>query len=223
MEKVFCIGLWKTGTTSVGMACNKLIGGAHDGNTESKMHRTLVITSIENETAINPLEDLLTITKDFTTFDDYPWNSVRIIKMLKKLYPNAKYILTTRNVDDWHYSAYTFYKKSIESNSLNPFHIWGLYNREFKDVFGDDFDTSNIIKSDLSGMIKNKSLWVKFFNQRNKLVKTIIGNNLLEYNISDNLGWEPICKFLNKDIPMMHEPFPNLNSQIKINNEPAIK
>jgi hypothetical protein len=67
-----------------------------------------------------------------------------------------------------------------------------------------------MLDKDLEGMIKYKSKWLDWFQSRNDYVKNLFSSSqLLEYNISDKLGWEPLCNFLDKPIPK--KSFPNLN------------
>jgi len=209
MSKAFCLGVWKTGTTSVGKALNQLIGGYHDGNTDWSDHRALHLKNIVdgNTSKIASLNHLIS---RYSTFDDNPWNRSMVIEELKN-YKKYKYILTTRDPDEWHYSAYSFYRKKMERGELSGFDIWSLYQAEFKWVLGDSVDLTQVVEDDFSGMVKHKSFWVDWFNQRNEKVKGMFKGNLLEYNISDGLGWEPLCNYLGKEIPT--KPFPRLNSQ----------
>jgi len=209
MDKVFCIGVWKTGTTSVGQACNHLIGGYHNGNTgeppgdldyEKKVKWYLMGYKYHLDKLHAP----------YSTFDDDPWNRLEIITLLHKFYPHYKYVLTTRDPDQWHYSAYNFYKKLLKNEEVDFGYLFELYDSEFKFMLGDDFDTSSMFDKDLEGMIKYKSKWLDWFQSRNDYVKNLFSSSqLLEYNISDKLGWEPLCNFLDKPIPK--KSFPNLN------------
>jgi hypothetical protein len=215
MNKVFCIGIWKTATTSVGNACNTLLGGDHDGNIRNYPNRgnsALYVHDFRNDYDKRK-EKIDFLIKDYSTFDDAPWNTGAFIDILAKSYPDYGYVLTVRDVDEWHYSAYSFYRKQTEAGLLNPYGIWSIYSREFVWVLGDIPNITQIVKSDYSGMVKNKSLWVDWFHQRNEKVKSLFKNNLLELDISSKLEWGPICKFLGKEIPNI--PFPKLNVQTK--------
>jgi len=211
MSKVFCIGVWKTGTTSVGKAANILVGGKHDGNTEYIEDKGTHIGNMHRGSYETGKKSFNALIKDYTTFDDAPWNRSFTLEYLKEC-PQYKFILSTRNPDEWHYSAYTFYRKLNEQGMITPEEVWGMYNLEFKWVFGDSFNTTKIIgDNQFAGMIKLKSLWIDWFNLRNEKVREMFKGNFLEYNISDGLGWGPLCNYLGKDVPS--EPFPVLNSQ----------
>jgi len=211
MSKVFCIGVWKTGTTSVGKAINLLVGGKHYGNTEYVEGGGYHIGNMDQGSYKSGKKSFNALIKDYTTFDDNPWNRSFTLEYLKEC-PQYKFILSTRDPDEWHYSAYTFYRKLQEQDKVNPYHVWGMYAKEFKWVFGNSFDATRIVgDNQFAGMIKQKALWVDWFNKRNEKVKEMFKGNFLEYNISEGLGWEPLCNYLGKDIPT--EPFPRLNVQ----------
>jgi len=227
MDKVFCIGSWKTGTTSIGHACNSLIEGLHGSNTDPKFRVAAKdIPKGSNASLLGPKRAALLdkcqltdekgkllldkLTHNYTTFDDAPWNRLGMISLLHKHYPQYKYVLSTRDPNDWHYSAYSFYQKSLKNNLITFDVLYTLYDKEFKFIFGEEFDTSSIFDRDLVMMIKQKSKWVNWFNLRNEYIKNLFSpSQLLEYNISNNLGWEPLCTFLDKPIPML--PFPIQN------------
>jgi len=89
-EKVFGIGLGKTGTTSLGCILKDL-GYKHCG-----FERALLFNYIRKERDL--IERCLS---DFESFEDYPWPLM--YRELAKRYPNAKFILTLRNdVDQWY-------------------------------------------------------------------------------------------------------------------------
>ena len=235
MSKVFCIGTWKTGTTSVGEACNILVGGKHDGGgyfgpaTEvvtKKQLKSLMRSNLQEIRtrggkliAIEAEGDKDKIIS-FNTFDDMPWNKCKVIKALAEHFPNEKYVITTRDENEWHNSAYNFYRQQTQLMKENKisyydlpqslYHIWG---EEFRYILGSDLDMSPLLQQDFSGMIKHKSIWLKWFRKRNEYVKSLFNpKNLLEINISQKVEWEPICKFLGKPIPDQPFPFRNVNN-----------
>ncbi|KAK6837760.1 hypothetical protein RU639_001707 [Aspergillus parasiticus] len=133
-------------------------------------------------------------------------------KELIEAYPEAKVILTNRNAEEWH--------RSVQAALLkNVFHPWSsavdtlailtrspnrftrkMFIRAFADYFQGDFQ--------LHG--------VPVYESHYKMVRKMVPReNLLEYQIED--GWEPLCKFLGKNIPS-DVPFPNGNDTLETTN-----
>ena len=149
-EKVFCIGVWKTATTSVGKACNYLIGGNHDGNNIESHSRQKTIKNIYHNLNISDdikIKEIGSLIKDYSTFDDFPWNTSMFIEIMSREYSQYNYILTVRDADEWHYSAYSFYRKLTELKLINPFDIWLSYATEFRWILGNDIDITQIVKN----------------------------------------------------------------------------
>ncbi len=217
-KKVFCIGTWKTGTTSVGIALNKLIGGNHqtcDTPMNSIMHSYAYYAVDRNNSMSKRKISLENFINPFSTFDDFPWVTMGSLELLKDL-KEYSYVLTTRNADEWHYSAYKFFKENRNvPGKFNHVQLGTLYADEFSYVYDKEYtseEITNLIEPDFGGMVKNKSVWVNWFNDRNQKVREMFkDNHFMEYNISNGLGWEPLCNFLNVEIPS--EPFPKLNTQ----------
>ncbi|KOC11255.1 hypothetical protein AFLA70_79g003651 [Aspergillus flavus AF70] len=133
-------------------------------------------------------------------------------KELIEAYPEAKVILTNRNAEEWHRSVQTALLKNV-------FHPWSsvvdtlailtrspnrftrkMFIRAFTDYFQGDFQ--------LHG--------VSVYESHYKMVRKMVPReNLLEYQIQD--GWEPLCKFLGKNIPS-EVPFPNGNDTLETTN-----
>ena len=56
----------------------------------------------------------------------------------------------------------------------------------------------------------DKAFMMDFFERHAEAVKAFVGaNKLLVYNVRE--GWEPLCTFLEVDVP--NEPFPRLNQR----------
>lgn len=85
MDKVFCIGLPKTGTTSMGVAF-EMLGYKH--NKYTNCHLSLVDIVRGNGYIKSQLEQ-------YDAFEDTPYHL--IYKRLADQYPDAKFILTERN------------------------------------------------------------------------------------------------------------------------------
>lgn len=125
--KVFCIGMHKTGTTSVGNALT-ILG--------YKVKSTHAVTS-EPE-ACGLIDAML---RDFDAVEDHPWPL--LYKYLDKKCPGSKFILTIRNTNSWFASVGDFFG----SNST-PMRKW-IYGQKCgapaknKDVYVKRFEQHN--------------------------------------------------------------------------------
>lgn len=87
--KIFCIGLQKTGTTSLEIALRKLgyrVCGEVGGYRADLTRRERI-------------EDALRKSARFDAFNDFPWNI--LYRELDAAFPGSKFILTVRDKDRW--------------------------------------------------------------------------------------------------------------------------
>ncbi len=197
-NKIFCIGTWKTGTTSMGKAlCLALPYAKHPGYTFGA--KDLYLN--------NKITKIKTIADKFSVFDDTPWNCKGIWEKMSTLYPDAVFILTTRNTETWFNSFNKWYVGDMKKFEAIPRaatrNILSLYQRQMPN--GINVKTKSHIK-------ENESFWKKWYEDRNQHIREFFKDEphrLLEYAVDENLGWDPICNFLN--VPKPQEPFPHLN------------
>ncbi len=124
-------------------------------------------------------------------------------------YPDAKVVLSNRDVDEWYNSV----MNAIIGNIFNPkatllsYVTWimrspsrwtrPLFIRVFSDPYGGNF-------------AKNGK---QVFKEHYAMVRRLVpAENLLEYKVQD--GWDPLCTFLGHEPPKM--PFPNGNNKAEL-------
>ncbi|GFF30442.1 hypothetical protein IFM61606_10537 [Aspergillus udagawae] len=125
---------------------------------------------------------------------------------LIRAYPEAKVILTVRDVDKWHESA----KKSVmRAQDNHPLFFWPM-------VIMDQLLRMPWRWSRLTMLKAKHILWGndfekngrRAFEEHYKRIQSLVpSDRLLLYHVSD--GWEPLCKFLGQPIPSF--PMPHLN------------
>ncbi|KAK7063505.1 hypothetical protein R3P38DRAFT_2818788 [Favolaschia claudopus] len=124
---------------------------------------------------------------------------------LTATYPEARVILTTRDVDSW----WNSYKETIaqliapEKDSLLARLDPNLPQKElgrlcFEALFG--------VKNEHVTEELAKRRYIEYHAKVRRLVPK---ERLLECDVKD--GWVPLCRFLEKDVP--DEPFPNVNTR----------
>ncbi|KAK2810078.1 hypothetical protein FQN50_003272 [Emmonsiellopsis sp. PD_5] len=128
------------------------------------------------------------------------WPACAFAKELVEAYPNAKVILTTRDVDSWHSSV----MKTVWWRVTDPEHrlvsnfswaasmYWPMLRKFFDTFFKGDFPN------------KGKQVYLNHVEEVRSLVPA---ERLLEYKIGE--GWGPLCEFLGEEIP--DTPFPRGN------------
>ncbi|KAH6717417.1 hypothetical protein BKA61DRAFT_322945 [Leptodontidium sp. MPI-SDFR-AT-0119] len=205
--KVLILGLGRTGTASMRTAMKEL--GYVD--TYHMMN-----CSIENPPDALMWMDALTAKYDgigapFTRADwdqllgncqaVCDWPAVAFAKELIEAYPEAKVILTNRDVDSWHASTMRTVFWRVSDPELRYLHHFSWAAGMYYPMLKKFFDT--FFRGDFEH--QGKEVFINHYNEVRSLVPKV---NLLEFRVQD--GWEPLCKFLGQPIPMGSK-FPNTN------------
>jgi hypothetical protein len=171
--KIFCIGLNKTGTISLHQALTTLgFSSLHWGGPPSRQ---------AVERAIREGTPLLEYLGDYDAYSDIQRLSVNF-DVLDQQYPGSKFVLTTRDVDEW-----------LDSRRR---HV--LRNRERKQQ-GDYEGTFLEIEPDRwrQQFVEHHARVEEYFRGR---------DDLLVMRVTAGDGYEKLCPFLG--VPLRHEPFP---------------
>ena len=182
---IFNIGFNRCGTTSLTEALKILgyntlhfsIDGSIWNEDDSNQIESVIRTNQNNDKKLfKGLHDDYQAFTDF--FGEYYY------QVLYRQYPNSKFILTTRPVEDWIVSVIKMEKKQRRSSYTTEENtkkrIIELVNHYFN------------YKKEIKDFFKDKP------------------NTLLQMDIPSGDGWEVLCTFLSKPIPK-NIPFPNLN------------
>lgn len=197
-EKIFCIGFSKTGTTSLESAL-KLLGY----NVCAGDYRNNYSNYLQGLYVNNDFEEILKITHYFDAFADAPWAGGRLHPMLEQKYPNAKFILTTRDSEKWFNSLQKMLCKFATgpADAFETFHKEGRYGivRFLSKVF--DIDT----------LANNKEKIIAGYEQYNEEMLAYFAGreDFLHFDLTVDGNWEELCAFLNKPIPQADFPHQN--------------
>ncbi|MBR9776534.1 MAG: hypothetical protein GYB55_16545 [Cytophagales bacterium] len=182
--KIFCIGFNKTGTTSLKSLFTDL--GFIIG--EQRIGELLI-----NELPKGEYRGLINYIKTAQFFQDYPFSAPGIFKVLDKLYPDARFILTERNSpEEWYHSLLRFHSQQFnegkfptikslkESKYVYNGWIWEFLCKVY------DFEEGGILydKEKLINLYLNHNASVKyhFKDRQNKL---LVLNLQKETGVSD--------------------------------------
>jgi hypothetical protein len=192
-RKIFCFGLPKTGTTSLGSAL-KILGFKHkswDRDLNEKYNQ-------------GDYEPIFREAENYDSFDDGPWNRDEFYKELDKRFPDSKFILTVRDPKKWIESYEThFMVKFFDEKPLKAIQVWEY---SFQEVLARKYSEKRKARL-LAWQKKHTENTLEYFQDRLE--------NLLVINICDGEGWEKLCPFLK--VPMPIESFPVTNVTRKRN------
>lgn len=119
-------------------------------------------------------------------------------------YPKAKVIVSMRDPDAWYNSCMNSVVKVSDSvflsimAYLDPFflgRVLPMLRMIVKIFFGE------------MGLLDEAKIKSKYVAMHEEVRQMVPKEQLLEYKLGQ--GWEPLCKFLDKDIPS--KPFPHVN------------
>ena len=183
--KVFVIGLSRTGTTSIAVALHRL--GYKTYHAMFKMAKYPTMGESGQSKAVKRWVDA------FDAFSDLP--VMTVYQELAVMYPDAKFVLTSRGADRWAEAMLRFMPgmRNVPNNTLLPAGdlFRASYGDNWRDLGRDD--------------------WHGIYLAHQKEVREFFADKpgrLLEMNIPGGEGWRELCGFLGVDAPV-DEPFPH--------------
>ena len=184
--KIFGIGLSKTGTTSLAAA--------------------LTLLGFSTLDWLNPLTRELISDDDLPVFDAFTDAPVSArFEFFYYLYPNSKFIFTTRPFEGWvtsisrhwrrHYAMADFDEIKMAMAETNTFH----YGVEYRNIY--------------RSLYFNYDSYRDAFEAHERRVRRFFqdkpADRFLELNIFAGDGWPKLCAFLGRDMPSVPYPWEN--------------
>ncbi|KAH8657969.1 putative NAD dependent epimerase/dehydratase [Xylariales sp. PMI_506] len=131
------------------------------------------------------------------------WPAVAFAKELIEAYPEAKVVLTNRDVHSWHASTMKTVWWRVTDPELKMLSYVSWAARMYEPMLQKFFDT--FFEGDFPN--KGKAVFMRHYDEIRSIVPK---ERLLEYRVQD--GWAPLCQFLGDPIPGNGLiPFPNVN------------
>ncbi len=201
-EKVFCIGLNKTGTTSLEKFME--IHGFRCGD-QVKGELLLSDFSVGN---FQPIIDFCQ-TADF--FQDLPFSAPNCYKVLLAAYPDAKYILTVRDSAEVWYESLVRFHESVFGKPLTKELLMNVQYR----YEGFAWEANRALYKSPEGDPYNRESLIGTYNDHYKSVAKAFEkqDNLLVLNVGEEKAVSQLSAFL-KIEPMIDE-MPWLNKTVK--------
>lgn len=214
--KIFCIGLFKTATTTLDTVFSEL-GYYSIHNPNIYKHSSLKIRLIlfinrffcslslfffnkqrsflkKTYGSNNKLKLDMSNYKKYQVFSDLP--IAYFYKELDTMFPNSKFILTVRKKESWLKSCQNFFPMQKK----NKFFMdgWGKYQQIHFNFFGSPFFDSEKFSTKYDSHVEDVN---DYFKNRD--------NDLLVLNIIDGDGYEKLCPFLGIETIQMDFPKKN--------------
>ena len=202
-EKVFCIGLSRTGTTSLEQALKDLgyrLGDQHQGE--------LLLPQYAARN-FRPIVEFC-LTAD--AFQDAPFSFPFTYLALDQSFPNAKFILSVRDDSDQWYRSLVRYHSNLFGGGRIP--TKDDLVRSTYSYPGFVWDSVKLLLNPAEEDIYHKPTLVSYYDRHNSDVRDYFRSksNLLEINVSAKGAYERFCAFLGKE--PIAEGFPWLNSSL---------
>ena len=199
MEKVFNVGFSKTATTSFEYAMEHLGYNTYHGNYALKHSDYLLALWIHKD-----YDEIKKLSAYWDAFADAPWGGTDLYEKLIEWYPNAKFVHTIRNAEDWYASLEKMFMKFDKDpkTAIDTFHSNGRYG--FAYFFKIRFGVENLVG--------NKNMIINQYVEHNEKVASFMKSrkaNYLSFKSTEGEGWEILCPFLGKPIPSI--PYPEKN------------
>ena len=187
-ERIFGIGFYKTGTTTLYEALKALgyraVNGDKPGSYPGADDGVTLLAQIETGNYRLRTLDL------FDAFTDNPY--FRLWREMYAQFPQAKYILTVREESSWIESCVRFYRH----RRLYPMRVW---------MFGPHADPS---RSEAS-----REAWLQAYRTHNAAVRAHFADapagQFLELDLVQRPRWDELCAFLGRPVPAT--PLPHAN------------
>ncbi len=196
--KVFGAGFGRTGTMSLKFALEKLRIGPCYHMREVVSRPSHIKLWYDISRGEHPNWNRL--FSGFNSAVDFP--VCLFYKQLINKFPEAKFILTLRDFDTWYIStANTIYKVP---SILPDWFEKAVYPIRMFIVMQVNLIWVGLFKNNFSDRDSTKLVYYEHIESVKKIIPA---DKLLIYNVKE--GWEPLCEFLDVDVPDI--PFPKVN------------
>ncbi len=201
-QKVFCIGLNKTGTTSLGKALEDFGFNVANQRTGELLLKDYVRRDFR---------PILKFCQTANVFQDIPFGTQFLFPILDYEFPNSKFILTIRDNEDEWYKSITEFHASFFGKPTPPLSeelrnadycykgwFWELFQDVFQALEEDPYNRSNLQRVYLEHIEAVKQYFC-------------LKSNLLIINLKEPYSYRKLCSFLDKK--PLYQKFPHISSR----------
>ncbi|REJ75470.1 MAG: hypothetical protein DWQ47_08325 [Acidobacteria bacterium] len=200
-QKIFCIGRNKTGTTSLKRALSDL--GFRIGN-QFRAER-LVQNYARGDWA-----PIIKFCRTADAFQDAPFSWPYTWLILHEHFPDARFILTYRDPEDWFRSLIRFHAKKFGTDG-NPPTREQLQKAEYR-YTGLMWEFNRAVFKTPEDDLYNKEELLRGYEAHNYSVRHFFQDkpNFIEIDLSVSSDYRRLCEFLGKE--PKYDDFPHLNA-----------
>ena len=196
---VFNIGFNKSGSSSLSAALNMLGIPTLQHEYKDYQNNITLISSIIEENKKNNRKLFYGLDETYCGFSDF--RGEEYFRELYAQYPDSKFILTIRPLEDW--------LKSVER--------WQSKKRLFRGIANatknNNIEKARYYRDQLNAPF-NKKHKIKYYRNYKKQIRDFFKDKpdqFLELRICEGEGWPELCSFLNLDQPSVDFPRRNVN------------
>jgi hypothetical protein len=184
-ERVFCIGMNKTGTSTIKHCFEILRLGPI---ASPKTYDRAIRQQIEHFYKHKSYEEMLDLAEHFKAFEDRPWNMWTMYRHAHRRFPDSRFILTVRDPQSW-------WRSTERWITVTKPGVMARYEQHLR-----VHEPSQ--ESMTESYLRYNAEVQAYFEGTGKL---------LVMDIEKGDGWEKLCAFL--DLPVPIEAFPHANRQ----------
>lgn len=187
--KVFCIGLNKTGTSSLHEAFRILgLKSVHFKDEKGNNIKDLLIANYLNH------RDILHQLSHYDALSDWdrPPYTFDIIKKFDEHYPNSKFIVNIRDIEDWLNSRENHVKRNQKIKEKQP-------------------------DMNITWLKIDRDAWRNEYKEHYAAIDAYFKNrkeDILYFDVTQGDDWKKLCPFLHLPIPSTRFPTENLTLNI---------
>ena len=190
--QVIGAGLGRTGTNSLKLALERLLGGPCYHMFEL-FQRPQDVAAWQAAVDGNPVDWDALLNGWVATVD---WPGAPVFEQMAAAYPDALVLLSIRDGEAWYRSMNeTIFALMRTAPEAEPNPLQNLVRAEFSKWLTLEFD--------------DKAKTIAAFNRHNERVRAAVpAHRLVEWETGDS--WQPLCEAL--ELPIPDEPFPHANA-----------
>lgn len=206
-SKIFCIGLHKTGTTSIEKVLTNLnykIGDQVQGE--------LLLDNWYRR----DFDSIIEFSKSAEAFQDTPFSLPFTFIALDQYFENAKFILSVRDDPEQWYNSLTKFHSKKWGFGQNPPTLDQLKEANYR-YKGYAYDFNRKVFSTPQNQPYHKKELINYYIKHNKTVKDYFRSQpdkCIEINVNNNQDFSRLVKFLGKTTEAERFPWENKTSEL---------